>query len=157
MVDTPAFPRAVYPSRRDGWLVVVMWAGVGAMGYAAHALWHATPPVPLRELVVGLLLALGALVLWLLYGTSYTLEGREMRVRCGPFRQRLDLDTVEEVHPSSNPLSAPACSLDRLHLRTRGSRFGLLISPRDKEAFLRDLGRRLPELEPVGAQRLRRR
>ena len=61
---------------------------------------------PLLAVVVGVL----ALVL----PVSYRLTETELVVRSGLLRWRIPFDAIQEVHPTSNPLSSPAWSLDRL-------------------------------------------
>ena len=68
------------------------------------------------------------------------------RARCVP------LGEIESVTPSRNPLSSPACSLDRLHVRYRGSKRGVLISPDDKAGFLHELVMRCPDLRLSGGR-----
>jgi hypothetical protein len=79
------------------------------------------------------------LILWILYGTFYVLTGESLLIHCGPFRRRVLVSTIHEIIPSRNPLSSPACSLDRLHIKYDGSRSGVLISPWDERSFSREL------------------
>jgi len=94
-------------------------------------------------------------VVWIFRTTRYELDGRELVVRSGPFRWRIDLATIESVTPSRNPLSSPALSLDRLQIRYRKSRF-ILVSPAERDRFLRALSRAESALERHGGE-LRRR
>ena len=131
-----------FRSKKDRWLGVVLWAGVLMLAGAAIAVWLAEPG-PAGALVAVLSAAVAALVLWVWYGTDYRLGASELRVRSGPFRFRVPLASVEEAHPSSNPLSSPALSLDRLFLRTgRGPLGGILISPEPRDRFLAELAAR---------------
>ena len=88
------------------------------------------------------------LPLWLLLGTRYILEPDQLLVRSGPFRWRVPIADIVRITPTTNPLSSPALSLDRLRIEYgRGS--AIMISPRDKDRFLRDL----EELRRVGPDR----
>jgi len=59
-------------------------------------------------------------------------------VRSGPFRWRVPIADIVRITPTTNALSSPALSLDRLRIEYgRGS--AIMISPRDKDQFLRDL------------------
>ena len=53
---------------------------------------------------------------------------------------------ITSVRLSHNPLSAPALSLRRLEIRY-GKHAWVLISPRDRDAFIASLRRRVPGLE----------
>ncbi|MGZ6240495.1 MAG: PH domain-containing protein [Syntrophales bacterium] len=130
--------RRIYPSKRDGWIVTLLWSVVTIMLFAAGNLWRAPAPFAFRLMISVLLILVAAFVLWTLYGTRYTLTERTLIVQSGPFRWVIDLESITEVFPTRNSLSSPACSLDRLHIRYGKSR-GIMLSPQDKAGFLRDL------------------
>jgi hypothetical protein len=137
-----------YVSKRDGWLVAVIW-GATALGLAAllPAL-HAVRSEPLGRL--GLLAMCAGLGFgpWVLYATGYTFEPAALLIRCGLFRWRLPFAEISHVEPSRNPLSSPACSLDRLLIQY-GKR-KIMISPADRARFLRRLAAVCPHLRLVG-------
>lgn len=147
--------KKVYPSKRDGWLVAVIWLSLVVMVASAIGVMTTPDPPSVRLGVSVLMLALAAFTLWIYGSTHYTLAGAELIIRCGPFRWRVELDSIDEVSPSRNPLSGPAFSLDRLHIKYRGSRMGILISPREKTAFLLDLVSRCPDLKLEGGKVVR--
>ncbi len=93
-----------------------------------------------REDVVAMVFALAltaAIYGLLLVPVRYGVAPDELIVRFGVVRQRIALSDITEVHPSRNPLSSPAFSLDRLAIRTgRGALRQTLISPADRETFL---------------------
>ncbi|UKE71286.1 PH domain-containing protein [Xanthomonas cerealis pv. cerealis] len=70
---------------------------------------------------------------WLLLSTAYTIESEVLIVRSGPIRQRIPLDQISDIRPSSNPISSPALSLDRLEIHYGQKR--ILISPKDKQGL----------------------
>lgn len=89
-----------------------------------------------------------SLVLWGCYTTRYEVTSSDLIVRFGPFHTSLPLDRIVEVFPTHNPLSAPAPSLDRLRINYRkknGKMWLALISPQDKEDFVRDLASAAPQ------------
>jgi hypothetical protein len=101
-----------------------------------------------------------SLMLWGCYNTRYEITPSDLVVRFGPFRTTLPLDTIVEVFPTRNPISAPAPSLDRLRIDYRkksGGKWFALISPKDKEGFVRDLASAAPQLRRVedGSVRLK--
>lgn len=138
-------PQTVFRSKVDTWLVALMAASLlfALAGVLVAAVSVADPAVWLG---LGMTVAVGAFVVWLFRSTRYELDGRELVVRSGPFRWRIDLATIESVTPSRNPLSSPALSLDRLKIRYRKSRF-LLVSPAERDGFLAALARAEPALE----------
>ena len=89
-----------------------------------------------------LLLSVG-LPVWLIVATNYTLSVAALDVRCGPFVWRVPLREIRSITPTRNPLSSPALSLDRLRIAFGQSK-SIMISPRDKERFLKELRNRVP-------------
>jgi Bacterial PH domain len=134
--------RSTYPSKVDEWLglllavAIVIEIGIGGLFLVA-------PPVSRGA---GLLIAAGCfgpagLIAWIVLGTRYEVGDGEVLARSGPFRFRVPLNGIREVRPTRNPLSSPACSLDRLRIdyEVGGRVRWLLVSPKDKEGFLRAL------------------
>jgi hypothetical protein len=135
-----------FPSKRDLWLALLIWAGAVGLVYAGfHVLGSTVSPMAKVSFGLVSLLAL-VLMLWLLYFTRYTFLDRTLVCACGPFKLRVPLDAIRGVRPSHNPVASPACSLDRLHIEYEGSRFGVLVSPKDKTGFLAALVERCPNL-----------
>lgn len=141
---------ATYQSKRDGWLVAVLIVAAVANGIAAVQACAVLDSPWLRLLTAVPLVGVSALMLWILYGTRYTLTDRELRVRSGPFRWTVPLEAIHEASPTRNPLSSPACSLDRLNIVHGPRRRRIMISPFDKGRFLDDLVARSPGLRRDG-------
>jgi len=96
-------------------------------------------------LIVGAALAVlvGGLYVGLVFPVRYGLADAYLVVRFGLCRQRIPLAAISEVKPTSNPLSAPALSLDRLHIRFGEGVFkAVMISPADRNRFLDELARK---------------
>ncbi len=126
-----------FPSKIDLWLGTVIIVAAGASIYGGFVLL--TTPVPGRWLALAVVLLLGlVLPVWLLVGTHYTIDGQVLVVSCGPFRWRIPLSEIVAIEPTRNPLSSPALSLDRMRIRRRGGE-EVMVSPRDKEAFRKEL------------------
>ena len=109
------------------------------------------------SVLVGVGLLFG-LLLWGCYRTRYEITGSALIVRFGPFRTTVLLDSIVEVFPTHNPISAPAPSLDRLKIKYRSKNGGMrsaLISPKGKEEFLRDLASAAPRLRSTADGPLR--
>jgi hypothetical protein len=126
-----------YPSKIDWWLGAILVSGMVACIYGSIHVVVAGPPGAWWVLLPTVGLGAG-LPLWLLLGTRYTLEPTQLLIRSGPFRWRVPVADITRITPTSNPLSSPALSLDRLRIEFgRGS--AIMVSPRDKERFLRDI------------------
>ena len=144
-----------FPSKRDPWLVAVIWSAaivsLGA-GLAVHATSMSATG---RSAVLLTCAASGGFGLWVLYGTRYVFDGPLLRISSGPFRFRVPLAEIDFVAPTRSPLSGPACSLDRLEIRWRSGGRPILISPEEREAFLREIQRRCPHLSFTGERATR--
>jgi len=145
-------PPERFVSRRDAWLVAVLWlASLVDFGVAAW-LWLSVDGAP--AFVAPLLVLAGAFQLQVLYATDYSLEGDTLRIRASFFRWSVPLAAIDFVEPTRNPLSSPACSLDRLLIHYGEKR--IMISPLDKAGFLRALAQRASQLEILGESARRR-
>lgn len=126
-----------FPSKVDTWLYAVLIGSAVFCTVIVLAPLAAGSPATSLAISPVLLVTVG-LPLWLLRATHYTLDGTDLRVRSGPFRWRVPLREIHEVRPTRNPLSSPALSLDRLRIDYGRGR-SIMISPRDREAFLERL------------------
>ena len=144
--------RTRFPSKRDAWLTVVLWIAAATCLASGIAVVAAEPGVGTIILLM-LLADVAALMFWILYGTTYTFAGDLLDIRSGPFRFKVPLADVVSVEPTRNPLSSPACSLDRLLIRYGTRR--IMVSPKDRSAFLDALARRGPRLARAGDRLVR--
>lgn len=146
-----------FPSKRDTWLVVVIWASVVAMGFGIIAPWAARGLSILPVLLTLLLVGGIALSLSVLYGTRYVIDGQRIAVSSGPFRWTIEIGTIESIRPTNDPTSSPACSLDRLQIAWGDAYDTIMVSPADKIAFLDAVAARDPALVREGPSLVRRR
>lgn len=140
---------AIYPTKRDWWLIVVLWLSFGLMIHGFVSAF--TEPVAFwmkvfAAIFFAILIVLTAWLLVLPYLTTYTLEPKSLTIRVGPFKYAIPLKEITEVFPSHNPLSAPAWSLDRVRIRFTSSKFGTLISPERQDEFFDELEALAPQL-----------
>ncbi|WP_175989366.1 PH domain-containing protein [Bacillus sp. Marseille-Q1617] len=78
------------------------------------------------------------LILWLIAGTYYEINGEVLKVAAGPIRYTIHIHTISAIKASNNPLSSPALSLDRLKI-TYNHGNTVLISPKDKQEFINEI------------------
>lgn len=92
--------------------------------------------------IAGVLLVFG-IYFGLVFPMRYGLDDTHLLVRFGLCCRRIALIEILEVHPTRNPLSSPALSLDRLHVQFgQGWRKAVMISPADRSRFLDELARK---------------
>lgn len=125
-----------FRSKVDMWLVLILGASallvVVGVGMATR-----TGEMSVVAAVAIVLVAAG-IPAWIFATTRYELSRESLIVRSGPFRWRIPLVDIKSVTPTRNPLSSPALSLDRLRIEY-GQRRAVMISPSDKDGFLRAL------------------
>lgn len=143
----------IYRSKKDLWLVALVWGGVlapFAIGVFNVFAPGGNPQLGWALVRVGVVAS--AAVLIATFPLNYEITATHLVARSGVLRWRVPLDSIQEVRPSRNPASAPTWSLDRLrveYLKGRSTR-SLYISPEDKGAFMRDLTDGVPGLEMRG-------
>lgn len=148
----------IYHSKKDWWLVALVWVAVllpFAIGVYhlvaesgnAHAGWTA--------LYTGAFTA--GMVLLLTYPLYYEIRDSRLIVRCGVLvRKQIPLSSIIEARLTRNPASAPAWSLDRLHIDYRRDGVeSVLISPGDRLQFMRELAGTGTGLEMRGERLVR--
>ena len=145
----------MFESKRDAWIVILIWVGALLSMFGAIVQFTSAAPFLLRTAMLMFLGSAAAFILWMLHSIDYTLTEENLLIRCGPFRYRVPLPEIDSVRPSRNPLSGPACSLDRLLIKWNDERKRILISPSRKTDFLRELDKRCSQLKPEGSDLVR--
>ena len=134
-----SYMQHTYRSRVDGKIGVVI-----ALAALVLVLAGASLPDPLHGTafalhVVGLLCL--SLCVWTLLGTYYVIDASSLVAHSGPFRWTIPLREIRSVRSTRETHSGPALSFYRLRVEFGAGRV-LLVSPREKEAFLADLASR---------------
>lgn len=128
-----------FSSRIDSWLIPVMVLSVGGLVAALIAVLIQETPWPIRALVATVTVFVTVLLFSIFKATYYIVSDDTLRIVSGPFRWTIALADIRDITPSRNPLSSPALSLDRLKI-SLGKRKFMLVSPDDKEGFIRAIG-----------------
>lgn len=118
-----------FEAKRDLWLTAVIWLTALVMLAAAVRLAGFD-----RWGIAATLVLFAAFLMWIFYGTYYTLSQDRLIVRSGPFRWKVQLEEIVSMQPSRDPIAAPATSLDRIEIRYADGRT-ILVSPARKEEF----------------------
>ena len=124
----------VFRSKIDLWLLMVLAAASAVpLIQAWAALRDGSNWLP-HIIIFGLL---GGLFSWLLISTKYTVNQHILVIQSGPFKWRIAKNEITKIASSKSLVSSPALSLDRLRIDYGGGRNSVLISPKDKDAFLK--------------------
>jgi membrane protein YdbS with pleckstrin-like domain len=130
-----------YRTKVDTWLVAVLAGAlmlpiaIGVVGYlqtgASAAMWL---PLGIAGLVV-------IIVCLLAVPTYYEVTPDRLLICSGFLRWEVPRADIVSITPTTNPLSSPAWSLDRLEITwtRQGSVRSILISPQRREEFLREM------------------
>ncbi|MCC7340263.1 MAG: PH domain-containing protein [Bryobacterales bacterium] len=140
-------PAGPYTTKVDRWLgaISAMYVLL-AIGLPAWLLGSAVgSSQPLDPGLVALPLGVLAAMWAIAYPCEYLFEASDLVVRSGLLCIRIPLLSISTVKPSRSLASAPAWSFDRLEIRY-GRKQRVLISPREKAAFLAELAKRAPQL-----------
>lgn len=128
----------IYHSKVDTWILVVLAAAIGVVLLSAVRMLMQNGAAASWPMLVLLTGVGGGLPLWILCATHYTINDGLLFVRSGPFRWHIPIAEITSITPTSNVASSPALSLDRLNIRY-GKNRSIMISPREKDAFMRDI------------------
>ena len=149
-----------YYSKKDVWLLVLLW-GSAVLCFSLGLLFLTLPDVPVWT--TWLLFLEGALIGGLTFAlvatTYYEITPTALRVYSCWLHWNIELEAIQQVSPTYNPLSAPALSLDRLRIDyvRKGRARLVLISPEDKFDFMQSLVTYMPDLEVRDGRVVRRR
>ena len=133
-----------FNSKVDRWLMMILVISL-VIDIAAIVVVAMTVPDTIIAVAVSAALILTAvLIASILAGTHYTVDKTTLKIASGPIRIRVNLDEINSVIATRNPLSSPALSLDRL-LINYGNNRTVMVSPADKRGFLKAIGQELEE------------
>lgn len=126
--------KRIYKSKIDTWIgAILLTAVIACLIALAASVRTGSIAATLPALVIG-----SALPLWLMTSTNYTLCDTTLLVKCGPFKWHVPIEQITTITPTSNPLSSPTLSLDRLRI-DYGRGQSVMISPKNKSQFIQDL------------------
>ena len=96
---------------------------------------------------IGFLSLVFAFVLHLFLKTEYTIDKNKLKIKCGFFTYKpIEIKDIKEVSKTSNIISSPAPSFDRIEIKY-GKFDTLIISPKDKSSFVKDLTKINPDIK----------
>ena len=84
---------------------------------------------------------------WLFRSIKYEISEEELTIIMLGTVSKILISKIEKITRSYNPLSAPALSIRRIWIVTKGNKYAALISPSNERDFLAELLRRNPNIE----------
>jgi membrane protein YdbS with pleckstrin-like domain len=123
----------VYKSKIDSWLIyliggILILPVILVLVYGG-SLWPGL-------IICGLT---ATFTVWLYLATQYKVTKEKISIHAGLYKVNIPIKSIKSVANSNNPMASPAFSLDRLEI-TYGQNAKILISPKDKNRFLADIG-----------------
>jgi hypothetical protein len=93
------------------------------------------------------ILTIAAFLAHMLLTTYYTIIGNTLKIKCGFFyNDSIDIAAIKKISESKVALKSPAASFDRLEI-IYNTFDSVLISPKEKAAFVQDLLSVKPSIE----------
>ncbi len=99
--------------------------------------------------IFGILLLIGtfALILHMFLRTIYTIANDKLKIRSGFFSYKpIEISEIRKITKTNNIISSPAASFDRIEIQY-GKFKSIIISPKDKLNFCKDLNGLNPEIK----------
>ena len=95
-----------------------------------------------------------ALVAWMFTTTAYVISANDLRLKSGPVRMTVPIDTITRIGRGSIVGAAVALSLSRIEIQY-GRFQSVLISPKDPRAFIQAILARAPNVVIEGLDEYR--
>lgn len=124
----------IYKSKIDWWLIIIisivfcypMIEGILSKDYIMFSVSF------------GIL----SLVFLMFYSIRYKIDGENLQI----WWAKIDIKSIKKIYATTNPLSSPALSLDRIAV-VYNTFDEVLISPKEREAFIQELLKINPNIE----------
>jgi Na+/proline symporter len=129
----------IYKSKKDTWLMLITYLSSLVCLFASAFVF--SDEISIQNIIIAtLIFFVGCLFpLWLVTSLVYKINETMLIIICGPFRWRIEISSIKSITPSTDFLSSPALSLDRLLIVYDDGK-SVLVSPQNKEGFIADLG-----------------
>ena len=93
------------------------------------------------------LILIFGLITHMFLNTVYIIEEKKLKIKCGFFSYKpVEIDEIKEITKSSNIISSPAASFDRIEIKY-GKFEELIISPKNKFEFAQYLKNLNPKIK----------
>ncbi|OMP67853.1 PH domain-containing protein [Domibacillus epiphyticus] len=149
----------VFPSKKSIWMSLVIWIiiltcilpsilSIEPIGVIM------LPEILNNKVITTIILLIPAIyLLWIWFGTRYEIQQSILNVHFGPYKKIIDIGTISTIRQTKNPFIDPALSGDKIEINY--NEFETInISPKDKEAFLRQILKINPHIKIDNKSRL---
>lgn len=137
----------IYKSKVDWWMAIILiFLPVWSIGMTIFL--YSSNNETEGQFALVITAAIFILYFVFVFPIKYKLGEEQLIIRFGLIHSSIPYKSIKSVKPSRNPLSAPALSLDRLAIDF-GKFLPALISPVNKQDFLKELAKHTPKLKLV--------
>jgi len=127
----------VFYSKRDTWLGILLFGITIPISFSTFLRLGLSWASLMMFLVVAYII-----LIW--FETKYVITDEWLIVSCGFTRIKIKIYEIITIEKTRNPISAPACSMDRMEIIS--FKRTVIISPKDKAEFIKCLKERNPDI-----------
>lgn len=132
-----------FQSKRDILYFIAIW---GTVFFIILGSVFDTEPIVIKIVYYLIGIIIIGILIWIWFGTGYKIEGKVLKVQCGPFQWKLNIKEIRTVRKVKSIFSSPALSIDRLEIYY--DRYKLIrISPENESEFIDLLLKENPNIQ----------
>lgn len=131
-------------SKKGIFIGILLWGSILFMGYSTIFLPGKDDEWIDQIIAIIVFLIVTGFISWLWFWTYYEIDGEDLKIVAGPFKQKVNIMNIKIVKRTKNPLSSPALSMIRIKLEFGKWDFAI-ISPKDEVCFCN----KLKEINPA--------
>lgn len=137
----------VFKSGKAIWVGVIIWAVVGLMFFNGYLIATDHSNDPFYLIIIALITAL---LLWVWFGTFYTIEDQQLKYRSGPIHGIIDIRSIRKITVGKISFVGLKPSLDSSGCVVAYNTYDeIYFSPKDQSRFVQELVKRNPAIEVI--------
>jgi hypothetical protein len=127
--------RMKFKSKKDILFFIVIWGSIIGTFLVEMTNRENNIPEFLFKVAAGSIIFL---LIWMWFGTTYTIGNSELTIKYGPFRWKIAIEEIQKIRKVKNPFTAPSLSVDRLEI-SYGKYEVIQVSPENQDIFIKCL------------------
>ena len=137
----------IFKSGKALWAGVIVWGVVGLMAFNAVRVISDQSNDPFYLIFTALITAL---LLWVWFGTYYTIEGQHLKYRSGPVHGVIDIASIRKITVGKTSFVGLKPSLDTKGCVLAYHQYNeIYLSPKDQNLFVQELVKVNPAIEVI--------
>ncbi|GEL77204.1 PH domain-containing protein [Tenuibacillus multivorans] len=132
-----------FQAKRDLLYFIAIW---GTISIIILGSIFDTEPIVIKTAYYLIGFIIIVILIWIWFGTGYKIKDKELKVHCGPFKWKINIQEISKVSKVKSIFTAPALSFDRLEIYY--DRYNLIrISPENNSEFIDLLLKENPQIQ----------